>query len=368
MAVEISNSAVLSSLLPSRPTASNEPTSFSISGNEQDILESHSFHGTRLEEVKLKDLEKLAKSPLQAVIIRRAFVRALCRKDDLPDTFIEDLPFLNYDYEKVLGNCCENVIGYMPIPIGFAGHILIDGHEFLVPMATTEGALVAGVARGFKALNLSGGTTTVVSADAMTRAPCLRFSCLSAAHKAKIWMESHDGKSILKEAFSKTSKHCVLTEVSAAIVGNYLYPRFIAKTGDAMGMNMISKCVESAISEMKDRGFKDLELISISGNLCSDKKSAAVNWVEGRGKSVVAQSQVSASAIKNVLKTDSSKLVSLNCAKNHIGSAIAGTLGGFNAHASNIVSAIFLATGQDIAQNVESSQCITTMEQWVQTI
>lgn len=97
--------------------------------------------------------------------------------------------------------------------------------------------------------------------------------------------------------------------------------------------------------------------------MCSEKKATAVNWIEGRGKSIAAQSRITSATLHNVLRTDASHLVTLNSAKNHVGSAIAGALGGFNAHASNVVSAIFLATGQDVAQNVESSQCITTMEQ-----
>lgn len=66
--------------------------------------------------------------------------------------------------------------------------------------------------------------------------------------------------------------------------------------------------------------------------------------------------------MKKVLKTNVSALVELNMLKNLTGSAIAGALGGFNAHASNIVSAVFIATGQDPAQNIESSHCITMME------
>lgn len=99
-----------------------------------------------------------------------------------------------------------------------------------------------------------------------------------------------------------------------------------------------------------------------SGNFCSDKKPAAVNWIEGRGKSVVCEATIKGEVVKKVLKTNVSALVELNMIKNLAGSAVAGALGGFNAHASNIVSAIFIATGQDPAQNVESSHCITMME------
>lgn len=100
----------------------------------------------------------------------------------------------------------------------------------------------------------------------------------------------------------------------------------------------------------------------VAGNFCSDKKPAAVNWIQGRGKSVVCEAMISGEVVEKVLKTSVSALVELNTIKNLTGSAIAGSLGGFNAHAANIVSAIFIATGQDPAQNIESSHCITMME------
>lgn len=100
----------------------------------------------------------------------------------------------------------------------------------------------------------------------------------------------------------------------------------------------------------------------ISGNYCSDKKPTAVNWIEGRGKSVVCEAIIKEEVVKKVLKTNVAALVELNMLKNLTGSAMAGALGGFNAHASNIVSAVYIATGQDPAQNVESSHCITMME------
>jgi hydroxymethylglutaryl-CoA reductase (NADPH) len=137
--------------------------------------------------------------------------------------------------------------------------------------------------------------------------------------------------------------------------------RFTCSTGDAMGMNMISKGVQNVLDFLQD-DFPDMDVISISGNFCSDKKPAAVNWIEGRGKSVVCEAVIKEEVVKKVLKTDVQSLVELNMIKNLAGSAIAGALGGFNAHASNIVTAIFIATGQDPAQNVESSHCITMLE------
>jgi hydroxymethylglutaryl-CoA reductase (NADPH) len=108
--------------------------------------------------------------------------------------------------------------------------------------------------------------------------------------------------------------------------------------------------------------FFSMKCLRCAGNFCADKKATAVNWVEGRGKSVVCEAVLKGEIISKVLKTSVSALVELNMVKNLAGSALAGALGGFNAHASNIVSAIFIATGQDPAQNVESSHCITMME------
>ena len=94
-----------------------------------------------------------------------------------------------------------------------------------------------------------------------------------------------------------------------------------------MGMNMLSKATEFAIQRMLDV-FPDMEVVSLSGNFCTDKKPAAINWVEGRGKSVVAEAIVPAHIIKSVLKTSTSALVDLNNAKNLVGSAMAGSIGG----------------------------------------
>ncbi|KAG6401458.1 hypothetical protein SASPL_138315 [Salvia splendens] len=128
-----------------------------------------------------------------------------------------------------------------------------------------------------------------------------------------------------------------------------------------MGMNMVSKGVQNTLDFLTNQ-FPDMDVMGISGNYCSDKKPAAVNWIEGRGKSVVCEAVIQGDIVNKVLKTDVASLVELNMLKNLTGSAVAGALGGFNAHASNIVSAIYIATGQDPAQNIESSHCITMME------
>jgi hydroxymethylglutaryl-CoA reductase (NADPH) len=108
--------------------------------------------------------------------------------------------------------------------------------------------------------------------------------------------------------------------------------------------------------------FPAMRLVSLSGNMCVDKKPSAINWIQGRGKSVVAETVLKGDIVRDVLKTSVDAMAELNVTKNLVGSAMAGSIGGFNAHASNIVTACFLATGQDPAQNVESSNCIVLMD------
>ncbi|XP_015601049.1 3-hydroxy-3-methylglutaryl-coenzyme A reductase [Cephus cinctus] len=275
---------------------------------------------------------------------------------------LTDLPYKNYDYSKVLGSCCENVIGYVPVPVGVAGPLLVDGELIHVPMATTEGCLVASTNRGSRAL-LSCGVTSRVVADGMTRGPVVRFPNIVRASEAMAWMQDPDNFEEMKNSFDLTSRFARLTKIHVRIAGRHLFIRFVAKTGDAMGMNMLSKGTEKSLHTVQSY-FTDMEILSLSGNFCTDKKPAAVNWIEGRGKSVVCEAIVPADIVTNVLKTSVHALVDVNISKNMIGSAVAGSVGGFNAHAANIVTAIFIATGQDPAQNVGSSNCMTLMEPW----
>ncbi|AEO70562.1 bb33c7e3-5b88-43a2-9920-8cf825e56d4e [Thermothielavioides terrestris] len=308
-------------------------------------------------------LEKTLKDCTRAVKIRRTIISRTKATADLTG-FLErsKLPYQNYNWAQVLGACCENVIGYMPLPVGVAGPLVIDGQSYFIPMATTEGVLVASTSRGCKAINSGGGAVTVLTADGMTRGPCVSFETLERAGAAKLWLDSEKGQSVMKKAFNSTSRFARLETMKTVLAGTNLYIRFKTTTGDAMGMNMISKGVEHALSVMMSEGFEDMNIVSVSGNYCTDKKPAAINWIDGRGKSVVAEAIIPAEVVKSVLKTDVDTMVELNVNKNLIGSAMAASVGGFNAHAANIVAAVFLATGQDPAQVVESANCITIMK------
>ncbi|QDS70289.1 hypothetical protein FKW77_007983 [Venturia effusa] len=309
-------------------------------------------------------LEKTLGDMTRAVKIRRAVIsRTHATRETSGLLESSKLPYKHYDYERVHGACCENVIGYLPLPVGVAGPMMIDGQNYFLPMATTEGVLVASTSRGAKAINAGGGAQTVVTGDGMTRGPCVSFESVRRAGEAKNWLDSEAGTKVMRDAFNSTSRFARLQSMRTALAGTYLYIRFKTTTGDAMGMNMISKGVEHALKIMStEAGFDDMAIVSVSGNYCTDKKAAAINWIDGRGKSVVAEAIIPERIVRTVLKSSVDALVELNISKNLIGSAMAGSIGGNNAHAANIVAAIFLATGQDPAQVVESSSCITIMK------
>ncbi|KAJ2415285.1 3-hydroxy-3-methylglutaryl-coenzyme A (HMG-CoA) reductase isozyme [Coemansia sp. RSA 2530] len=308
-------------------------------------------------EIPAYALERRLRDDVRAIRVRRALV-ASAGASSLPASL---LPYEHYDYSGVHGQCCENVIGVMPIPVGVAGPMRIDGEMVHIPMATTEGALVASTSRGCKAITLGGGAMTVLTKDGMTRGPCLQMPNVMRAGALKIWLESDAGFADVRAAFQATSRFAKLRNLKVAIAGRLVYVRFTTFTGDAMGMNMISKGCEAALRLIQSR-FEDCEVISVSGNYCTDKKPAAINWIDGRGKSVAAEAVIPGDVVRRVLKTSVEDLCRLNISKNLIGSAMAGAMGGFNAHAANTLTAIYLATGQDPAQNVESSTCITLME------
>uniref|UniRef100_A0A095A364 3-hydroxy-3-methylglutaryl-coenzyme A reductase n=1 Tax=Schistosoma haematobium TaxID=6185 RepID=A0A095A364_SCHHA len=309
--------------------------------------------------LKTRELESVVRNPFRAVELRRLDLSTFLNNPHI----IERIPYKDYDYRLVYGQCCEEVIGYMPIPVGKIGPLLLDGRSHYIPLATTEGCLVASTNRGCRAIFLAGGIKSVVYRDQMTRAPVVWFPSIIDSVKCIAWIDSDEGFQILKSAFDKTSAHVNLLSVFACPAGRYIHIRFAARTGDAMGMNMVSKATDSALHCLQ-KYFSNMQVISLSGNMCTDKKPATINTILGRGKSVIAEAHLSADVLAQVLHTNAQRLARLTHSKNWIGSAMAGCPGmmGCNAHAANIIAGMFAATGQDLAQVVDSSSCLTQLE------
>jgi len=309
-------------------------------------------------EIKLYNLEKYTSSVEEAIDVRRKFI------EEFTNTKLDTIAKYDLDMESASQKNIENPIGTIQIPIGVAGPLKINGEyvkdddEFYVPLATSEGALVASVNRGCSTITEAGGVNTTIIDDKMTRAPAIRAKSGREAVEIKKWFEDNFRK--LKEIAETTTNHGKLIKIDPIlIVGNFVYPRFVYSTGDSMGMNMVTIATEKVLNLLLEE--KDAELIALSGNVCVDKKPSALNLVEGRGKTAVADIVIPEKIVKNKLKTTSKAIVEVNTAKNFIGSAISGSMS-FNAHFANMVGAIFLATGQDIAHVVEGSIGITTAE------
>jgi len=317
---------------------------------------------------KIKDhqLEKIL-DPHRAVVVRRLIFRTkLCSPADNGEAEpspLDELPHEHsLDYTRVHGANCETVVGYVPLPVGMVGPLTLNDRSVYFPMATTEGCLVASTNRGCKAISQGSGAVSTIVRDGITRAPCLKMRSAREAAELKIWCEMPENFARLKEAFESTTGFGKLQSASTMVAGRNAYVRLCCFSGDAMGMNMVSKGTLAVVDLLRDM-FPTLELVALSGNVCTDKKPSAINWIEGRGKSVIVEATIPKDVVQTTLKTNVKTIVRVNIDKNLIGSALAGSIGGFNAHAANIVTAIFLATGQDPAQNVESSNCMTLMEE-----
>ena len=268
----------------------------------------------------------------------------------------------NYTFDaKLASTNIENMIGSVQIPMGVAGPITVFGSaiegSFYLPLATTEGALVASVNRGCSAIRHAGGAIARVFNNAMTRAPVFKVANVSESLDFTNWISANYSE--IEEIANSTTSHGELLGIKPYVVGNSIFLRFSYDTKDAMGMNMVTISTKK-VSEFLEQQTP-AKLISLSGNLCSDKKPAAINAIEGRGRTVSADVLIPRKIVEEKLHTTPEAIVEINTQKNHIGSARAVSLG-HNAQAANIIAAIFLATGQDAAQVVEGANVITTAD------
>ena len=306
-------------------------------------------------EIKLYQVDREV-SAKEATDIRREFLE---KKYSIN---LDNISNYTLDMERASARNIENSIGVLQLPMGIAGPLKINGdnckREVFIPLATSEGALVASINRGASTITASGGVNAHVISDIMTRAPVIKTENATQSLQIKQWFI--DNFDELKEIAESTTSHGKLLKIDPILIaGSYIYPRFVYSTGDSMGMNMVTIATEKILDKLASE--TNARHIALSGNACVDKKPAAINMVEGRGKSVVADILIPKDIVNKKLKTTAEAIEEVNVAKNLIGSAISGCLS-YNAHYANMVAAIFLATGQDASHVVEGSLGITTAE------
>ncbi len=260
----------------------------------------------------------------------------------------------------------EKKIGGSVIPMGVAGPVLVKGEyakgEYYIPLATNEAALVAGVQRGMKAINLAGGISTAVTFDGMARAPLFQAPDLYSARAfCKRVVEDKEFLALLGKEIK--DPFVQLQYIEPTQMGTRVFLRVVCLTGDAMGMNGVTKAAAD-ISRKLLQLLPDWKLLTISSNMCSDKKSSHVNILHGRGKSVQAEIFIPSEVLKKVFSpiVTPRKVEQLIFNKCYLGSSISGTLGGFNVNAANAIAAFFAATGQDLAHIVSSSTAFLMAE------
>jgi hydroxymethylglutaryl-CoA reductase (NADPH) len=262
--------------------------------------------------------------------------------------------------ERILAGI-EGKIGGSIVPMGIVGPVKINGQyvqeELYIPLATNEAALVAGVQRGIKAINMSGGLNTIVHFDGMTRAPLIEAPDINAA-KAFIDRIKTDTALFQKLATFSRDPFVRLEGIDPYQLGTKVFLRMIFKTGDAMGMNGVTKA-SADITRAILAELPSWRLITISSNLCCDKKASHINVLNGRGKSVETEVFIPNEVLKAVFKAGVNprsveRTVFHKC---YLGSCLSGSISGFNVNAANAVAAFYAATGQDLAHVISSASC-----------
>lgn len=257
---------------------------------------------------------------------------------------------------------CENMIGAAQIPIGVAGPLTISNLNgqraaYYIPLATTEGALVASVNRGCKVITESGGAMVDSYKVGATRGPVFKVNNLEESNRLNKFLDVRFEE--LQSVAAKTSGHLALKKYMDRGVGRYRYIRFVFDTQDAMGLNMVTIATDAVVDYITKK--TGIPCLALAGNYDVDKKSSWLNSIEGRGIKVWAEVTLSKRVLEAVLKTTAQKIYEVWLAKCMLGSTMSGSMG-FNAQFANVIAAMFIATGQDPAHVVEGSLGVTTAE------
>jgi len=261
----------------------------------------------------------------------------------------------SFDPETMEGNC-EQLFGVAQVPIGVAGPLLVNGEhaqgEFYVPMATIEGTLIASYNRGMRVIRESGGVTTTVMSEAMQRAPVFFFKDARDAREFCHWLV--DSIDVIRAQAESTTSVGKLLEIEQYPVHNMVYTRFDYSTGDAAGQNMTGGATFVACEWIR-ANYPKLRTYGLSGGMDTEKKTSFVNSLKGRGRKVTAEITIPRQVLADVLRTTPENL------RNSTGiNTLAAFLTGASnnaAHPANGLAALYMATGQDMANIGEANQC-----------
>lgn len=275
-------------------------------------------------------------------------------------TRLHHIRHYSIDPHLTAGNV-EHFTGVAQIPLGLAGPLTVNGEhaqgDFLIPMATTEGTLVASYNRGIKLINLCGGATCTVSGDAMQRAPVFVFENARQARDFAAWVEDHFDK--IAEEAEATSSIAKLQYIDTFLSNKFAYLRFNYSTGDAAGQNMVGRATFAACSWILDR-YDGIKHFYLESNLATDKKASQVNIMRTRGKRVTAEAVIKRDVLIQHMRV-TPETVAYHSQIANVGTILSGANNN-GAHSANAITALFIATGQDVANVAESSAGIAYTE------
>lgn len=264
-------------------------------------------------------------------------------------------------HSSLQGNI-ENYIGMTQIPTGIAGPLAINGSvakgEFYIPLATTEGALVASYSRGMRACRASGSITSVCIMEGVQRSPYFKFENMAELGKFVMWTleQMEEFKSIT----AQSSRYAQMNEMSINIEGNCVILTFEFKTGDAAGQNMVSICTNEICKYILAKAPVKPKTWFIESNYSGDKKATALSFTTVRGKKVNAEIVIPKEIVRTVLKSSPERMTEYWIAST-IGVIKSGSIGA-QGQIANGLTALFLACGQDVACISEASVGITRLE------
>lgn len=290
---------------------------------------------------------------LQKIERRRAIVESISGKKVSVNT-------LSFDVEKVAQHNCENLVGSVAIPVGMAGPLPVSithnkkksvYKQVLLPLATTEGALVASINRGARVVAAAGGALASVTKVGMSRAPVFLCKDAAAATIFINWVKNNTD--LFETAATTTSSHLHYLSLTTYQEDNLVFLRVVFDTDEAMGMNMVSVALDYWWQDVVPQSISsEIEMIALSGNVCGDKKPAELTRKLGRGYWATVSVTLSKEILRNFLHVDAHTLHQTHFAKNIVGSKVAG-IPAPNMHVANAVAAFFAATGQDLAHVVD---------------
>ena len=273
---------------------------------------------------------------------------------------LEHVSSYSFDPAVLPGNV-ENFVGVAQVPIGLAGPMLVNGEhaqgDYYVPLATAEGTLVASYNRGMKLVREAGGVTTTVMDDAMQRAPAFVFSNAREARAFGEWLSDHFDE--IKAAAETTTKSGRLRDIEQYSASRILFTRFNYTTGDAAGQNLSGKATAAACAWITSN-YDGIDTFFLESNFATDKKSSQVNMLRTRGKRVVAEATIPAELMERHMHAPTTKMFRARQVSN-----LGGFMSGVNnngAHSANGITAMFIATGQDVANVAESSAAFVFAE------